>query len=96
MHALFSDADSDHDHRIDLDEFQEAVAHAKTWGLEIGPSEAEDVFNEIDVDGGGKILFVEFANWILPLHLKREADGDEDEEDVRRDVDEAGEEEAHR
>ena len=49
------------------------MAHANTWGLTIGPLEAEDVFYEIDMDGGGKVLFVEFCNWILPLHIAQEA-----------------------
>ena len=52
------------------------MAHANTWGLTIGPLEAEDVFYEIDTDGGGKVLFVEFCNWILPLHIAQEAEKD--------------------
>ena len=41
----------------------------KSWGVELDPSKFEDEFKVIDVDGGGKILFDEFARWALEKAL---------------------------
>ena len=67
----FEQIDSDHDRRINAEEF---TAGCATLGLELSAAEAADEFAVVDSDGGGMILFVEFCSWVA----KREAEATED------------------
>eukprot|EP00980_Cylindrotheca_fusiformis_P029479 scaffold23479_cov143-Cylindrotheca_fusiformis.AAC.29 len=60
---MFDRVDSSDDRRIDLEEFKSAVPMIKKWGIKIEDPEAK--FQEIDQNGGGHILFDEFADWAL-------------------------------
>mmetsp|Transcript_1940 Transcript_1940/g.4023 ORF Transcript_1940/g.4023 Transcript_1940/m.4023 type:complete len:173 (+) Transcript_1940:725-1243(+) len=53
----------------------------RRWGAGVDFTDAQKIFNEIDVDGGqnGYIRFDEFSQWALKKHLDLEAD-DETEE----------------
>lgn len=63
------------DHRISQEEFiTTAVPKISTWGFPIEDPAAE--FSKIDTNGGGYILFEEFANWALVKHLDLETDDD--------------------
>jgi Ca2+-binding EF-hand superfamily protein len=56
--SLFSFLDDDSDRRITLDEFTDAA------DLLALPRDAQDIFHEIDANGGGMILFQEFVDWM--------------------------------
>jgi Ca2+-binding EF-hand superfamily protein len=56
--SLFSFLDDDSDCRITFDEFTDAA------DLLALPRDAQDIFHEIDANGGGMILFQEFVDWM--------------------------------
>ena len=57
------------DHRLDINEFKKAVPLLKKWGAEIEDADAEASFKECDVNGGGSVMFAEFAAWALKQNL---------------------------
>jgi len=61
-----------------LKEFSLAVDMLACWGIEI--ESAEMAFNEIDVNKGGKILFEEFATWVISFGLEDDEDEDDDDD----------------
>ena len=71
----FDHVDDGNDHRIDMDEFKKAIPLLEEWGVPMTDPEA--TFAEIDVNGGGQILFDEFANWAISEKLKLEYDEEE-------------------
>ena len=62
---MFDAVDESDDHRITLAEFQSAVAKMP----ELGVSDPAAAFSEMDQNGGGMILFDEFAEWALHKQL---------------------------
>lgn len=64
---IFADTDTEGDRRINFDEFQKALPKFAEWGVSV--NEAEQEFKQIDTNGGGQILFVEFADWGLKKTL---------------------------
>jgi hypothetical protein len=52
--AAFDAIDADDDRRLSFDEFQHGLGVA---GLTLSPTEAQDAFDAMDVNGGGQILF---------------------------------------
>lgn len=64
---LFDAVDTDDDRRVELKEFRRAVPLINSWGA--GITDADKTFKEIDANGGGYILFDEFAHWALSKHL---------------------------
>ena len=69
---MFTEIDSGEDHRVDLEEFKAAVGKIASWGFQIDNPEAE--FAQIDTNGGGQILFAEFADWAIKKKLDLEDD----------------------
>jgi len=67
---LFDEVDASKDKKIDKDEFQSAVPTLKKWGISI--TNAEETFDEVDTNGGGQILFDEFADWSIKKALSVE------------------------
>jgi Ca2+-binding EF-hand superfamily protein len=77
----FDAIDTDHDHRLNLQEFQAGCGKV---GLELSAVEAEEAFASMDDNGGGYVLFDEFCSWVryqspclsrvLPSDLLRMAD----------------------
>mmetsp|Transcript_52948 Transcript_52948/g.95210 ORF Transcript_52948/g.95210 Transcript_52948/m.95210 type:complete len:574 (-) Transcript_52948:114-1835(-) len=70
------------DRRMSFPEFKEAIPRLLEWGLEgdVVKQLREDprsVFRDLDADGGGVVLFDEFAHWALWNHLFN-IDGDDD------------------
>ncbi len=61
----FEEMDSDHDPRIDAEEFAEGC---EVVGLRLSPEEAAAEFKKCDADGGGQILFSEFCTWCAERH----------------------------
>ena len=54
----FREVDASGDRRIDFDEF---LAGAPRMGLNLGAAEARAIFDKMDADGGGLVLFEEFC-----------------------------------
>jgi len=72
--VAFSRTDEDSDKRVDLDEFKAAQEQIEVW---VGPiADIEEEFNSIDTNGGGHILFDEFAAWAINKNLDLEDDED--------------------
>mmetsp|Transcript_110337 Transcript_110337/g.308421 ORF Transcript_110337/g.308421 Transcript_110337/m.308421 type:complete len:182 (+) Transcript_110337:83-628(+) len=69
---MFEDLDSGDDNRISLDEFKAAVPKMEAWGVKIDDPDA--TFAEIDSNGGGQLLFSEFADWAIKKGLDLEDD----------------------
>ena len=63
--------------RVEFPEFANAVKIVETWGLKIEDPAA--TFKVIDADGGGKILFDEFAHWAIQNKLDLDDDDDADD-----------------
>ena len=51
---VFESADTGHDRRIDVHEFQEGLAN---YGMEVSATTAQELFARFDADHGGQILF---------------------------------------
>lgn len=60
---MFKRMDKSGDGRVGLDEFKQAVPSLNKWGAKITNPEA--TFKKIDVNGGGTILFEEFAHFSI-------------------------------
>ena len=69
LFVMFQCIDTGHDKRIDVNEFRVAVGRLSNWGLELGADTIDSVFRDIDVDGGGQILFIEFSHWAIEQHM---------------------------
>ena len=77
-YEAFDRVDEDDDRRIDIDEFVNAKEMMEKW---VGPiDDAEACFAEIDTNGGGKILFIEFCAWAIAKALDLEDDDDYDDQ----------------
>jgi len=65
----FAAMDADADRRVSLAEFREARCLLQRWGcraaFEAALTDPDSVFHRIDKDGGGLVLFDEFAHWVL-------------------------------
>ena len=57
IYLVFDTIDTDDDRRIDLEEFRAGFNVLNLQG------NADEVFNTIDTNHGGKILFIEFCEW---------------------------------
>lgn len=62
------------DHRMSLDEFKAAIPKIEAWGVKIDDPDA--TFSEIDSNGGGQVLFDEFADWAIQKGMDLEDDDD--------------------
>ena len=71
---MFDLVDTGDDRRVDLEEFTKACGMLKDWGVDVADPEAE--FKAIDVNGGGQVLFDEFAAWGLSKGLDLQDDDD--------------------
>jgi len=72
------------DRRMSYAEFERAIPKLLAWGLEedvarVIQSHPQAVFQAIDDNGGGVVLFDEFAHWALWHHIFQ-LDGDDDED----------------
>jgi len=74
-YVAFMLVDADSDRRISLEEFTAAKEKIEVWVGKI--DDAEAVFNEIDDNHGGKILFDEFCRWAIKKNLDLEDDDDD-------------------
>jgi len=64
---MFEKIDASDDRRVSIDEFTAALPLLAQWGVKV--DDPVKAFKEVDEDGGGMILFNEFADWALQKHL---------------------------
>jgi Ca2+-binding EF-hand superfamily protein len=80
-YEMFSIINSDHDHYIELEEFQAALPKLQNWGVKI--ENPEETFKEIDTDNGGRIRFDEFCKWAIKHNLDIDTDDDFQDESLK-------------
>eukprot|EP00293_Proteomonas_sulcata_P006277 CAMPEP_0184326218 /NCGR_PEP_ID=MMETSP1049-20130417/142447_1 /TAXON_ID=77928 /ORGANISM="Proteomonas sulcata, Strain CCMP704" /LENGTH=171 /DNA_ID=CAMNT_0026648399 /DNA_START=45 /DNA_END=560 /DNA_ORIENTATION=+ len=68
LFVVFAAIDAGGDRRINLEEFSAAAPQLKEAGVKIDEDPAK-TFAEIDANGGGQILFKEFAEWSINNNL---------------------------
>ena len=68
LFQIFDGIDTGADRRIDAGEFVRAADKLRAWGMEVA-DDPEATFDEIDADGGGQILFIEFCEWAMARNL---------------------------
>ena len=74
--VAFNRVDKSGDDRISLAEFLDAQGELEKW---VGPiDDMEATFKEVDINGGGMILFSEFVRWAINRSLDLEDDDDYD------------------
>lgn len=74
--VMFRKIDTSHDNRIDYGEFQQALPYLRRWGAKV--EDANAAFKAMDRNGGGIVLFDEFATWAIQYKLDLEDDLDFD------------------
>lgn len=65
----FNSMDEDHDQRLTLEEFSDSLPLLSQWGITVAEEDAEETFNRIDTNSGGKILFEEFCDWAISENM---------------------------
>lgn len=60
---MFDKVDTSDDRKISLKEFRQSIGSLKKWGVKCDSWENE--FKRIDINGGGSLLFDEFAEWAI-------------------------------
>jgi Ca2+-binding EF-hand superfamily protein len=74
LYVMFDAIDTSDDRRITEDEFVNAVALVEKWGVK--PEDPIETFQQIDANGGGAVLFDEFADWAIRQKLDLPDDDD--------------------
>ena len=78
---MFDRLDSDSNKKIDVYEFAAALPTIEKWGVKV--EDAEKVFNEIDDNRSGFIIFDEFCHWAIQNSLDIEDDDDFDHKELK-------------
>jgi len=78
LYAMFNRLDTTDDRRIDVHEFEKGVTFIARWGVVLEEEQVPVEFASIDKNGGGYILFDEFADWAIAKSLDLEDDDDFD------------------
>jgi Ca2+-binding EF-hand superfamily protein len=76
---MFDTVDFSSDRRITVDELRVALPLMQKWGLDTAKQSAESLFDEIDTNKGGFILFEEFCDF--GTKKKLDADGNQENEE---------------
>jgi len=70
IYAAFEEIDAGDDDRIDFNEFSSKLEFLHDYGLtHVTDENAQEVFDSIDKNSGGQILFDEFAQWVLHSNM---------------------------
>ena len=64
IESAFQKFDNDNSGTIDLGEFEALIGHVVAQNVD--PDDAENLFEEIDLDGGGAITLVEMLQYVFP------------------------------
>ena len=75
--VAFQRIDVNGDRRISYKEFERAAPYLQRWGIDTSNLQRE--WSECDQDGGGQVLFDEFAYWAIKKNLDIEDDDDDDD-----------------
>ena len=78
LYRLFGQLDESQDGRIGLEEFGKALPVLREWGVDLDDEDAEAEFGVLDANGGGHVLFDEFAEWAIAM-VPTPADDDDDD-----------------
>eukprot|EP00992_Anisonema_acinus_P010634 TRINITY_DN6733_c1_g1_i11.p1 TRINITY_DN6733_c1_g1~~TRINITY_DN6733_c1_g1_i11.p1 ORF type:complete len:480 (+),score=88.83 TRINITY_DN6733_c1_g1_i11:54-1493(+) len=81
LFVMFDRMDQNDDRRLGFGEFTDALPQLEKWGVHVYYPEAQ--FNQIDKNGGGMILFDEFADWAIQYSLDIEDDDDDPDDDFQ-------------
>ena len=81
-YVMFCRIDSSDDFKINLDEFKKAIPTLEKWGVKI--DDPVTVFNKIDTNHGGVIMFDEFCSYAIKKNLDLEEDDDFDDEEIQK------------
>lgn len=74
---MFEKIDTSGDKRIVEEEWLSSVNHLRAWGMKkLNSREASKAFAKVDANGGGVVLFDEFAHWAIKQKLDLEDDDD--------------------
>ena len=65
---IFDQIDTSKDRRVSMQEFEKAVPLLQEKGMNI--SDPKAIFNKIDTNHGGYILFDEFCHYVIEHHMK--------------------------
>ena len=76
LHVMYIMLDTDGDHRVSFPKFKQGVMLLKEWGCDVDNPAA--AFAHLDADSGRQILFNEFCDWALVMHLNLEVEGTAD------------------
>ncbi len=60
-----------------LQEFKAALPKLEAWGMP-APADPDAAFSSLDTDGGGLVLFNEFASYAIKQKLDLEDDNDDE------------------
>lgn len=71
---MFQRIDANNDRKVTFSEFMQAIPIMEKWGVKI--QDPQRTFKEIDLNGGGVILFDEFCHWAIKNSLDLEDDDD--------------------
>ncbi|CAE7614924.1 unnamed protein product [Symbiodinium necroappetens] len=74
--SWFCEVDTSCDQRVSIEEFRAALPQLNER-LPGDLSDAAAAFNEVDADGGGMVLFDEFAHWVLCRGLALQGPGED-------------------
>jgi len=77
LFQIFAGIDAGGDRRIDADEFAAAAPKLREWGMAVD-EDTKKTFDEIDGNGGGQILFVEFSEWAIKKNLLKHVHDEDD------------------
>ena len=77
-YVAFMRIDANFDRRVTFAEFEQAKDKLELWGIDM--SDPAAAFAECDLNGGGMILFDEFAAWAIKKNLDLEDDDDDDQD----------------
>jgi uncharacterized caspase-like protein len=82
--VMFGIIDTSNSRCINLQEFLLAVPRLQEWGVQISKGKEKAVFNQIDQNHGGQILFAELCEWAISQKLDISDTDDECMGDRRR------------
>ena len=75
--VAFKKVDTGMDQRVDKQEFIQATAMLQKWGIDTGNMEQQ--WKEVDRDGKGQVLFIEFVGWAFNKKLDLDDDDNMDD-----------------
>ena len=81
-YVMFCRTDTSGDHKINFEEFKNAIPSLEKWGVKINDPKKE--FDSIDTNHGGSIMFDEFCQYAIQKNLDLEDDDDFDDVEIKK------------